>query len=162
MNNIVEQAITLYRDGQSNEAVGLLSGYLTDPEWGSLAHFHTAFAYDRQGDEKKAIPHYRQALLGSLNRKDRFDALLGLGSSLRCLGEYVAATETFELLLSEYPDSQSAQPFYAMCLYNTGRGKEACQLLMKLLLATTDNQEIKAYQAALALYAEDLDQTWID
>ena len=55
------------------------------------AHLLMAWNRDAQGDEQEAIPHYQQALKGSLSEADHFDALLGFASSLRCLGEYEQA-----------------------------------------------------------------------
>jgi tetratricopeptide (TPR) repeat protein len=63
----------------------------------------------------------------------------------------------FESALSEYPNAIEVQPFYAMCLHNLGRHKEATALLLKLLLATTNSEAIKGYQRAISLYADDLD-----
>ena len=52
------------------------------------------------------------------------------------------------------------QPFYAMCLYNVGRHKEATSLLLKLLVSTTNSEAIQGYQRAILGYAEDLDRQW--
>ncbi|RXJ71724.1 hypothetical protein CS022_19955 [Veronia nyctiphanis] len=165
MEDIIQSAIALKRADKADEAISLLSQYLDDPEVSALAHFHIACCYDWQGKEKEAIPHYRVSLTNDderidLEEKLRFDALLGLGSSLRCLGEYQAATDTFETLFEEFPDADAAEPFYAMCLYNVGRHKEACQRLMALLLKTTKSEDIALYREALSLYAQDLDRTW--
>lgn len=47
-----------------------------------------------------------------------------------------------------------------MCLYNLGRHKEAIALLLELLVSTTNDESIKAYQQAILLYAKDLDKRW--
>ncbi|MGY5611693.1 tetratricopeptide repeat protein [Vibrio brasiliensis] len=78
----------------------------------------------------------------------------------RSLGQYQQALGYFEQTMDEYPKSLEVQPFYAMCLYNLGRHKEATSLLLKLLVNTTNSEEIKQYQEAISLYAEDLDRTW--
>jgi tetratricopeptide (TPR) repeat protein len=73
---------------------------------------------------------------------------------------YSEALTYFEQTLSEYPNSVEVQPFYAMCLYNLGRHKEATSLLLELLVSTTNSDAIKEYQRAISLYAKDLDRTW--
>ena len=66
----------------------------------------------------------------------------------------------FDELLGKYPESQAALPFYAMCLYNLGQHKRAMEILLTLLADTTESSEIKAYEAAIHLYASDLDRKW--
>ncbi|MEC7962845.1 MAG: hypothetical protein VX201_06205, partial [Pseudomonadota bacterium] len=63
-------AIALYRSEQGDNAVELLSGHLSDHNIGHLAHFHTAFAYDSQGDEKKALRKRFDALKADVRPKD--------------------------------------------------------------------------------------------
>ena len=157
MHSIVEQAIALRRNQQYKESRALLAPLVDDIQYGAIAHLHTAWSYDNQGLEHEALPHYKSALEGILSPHDRLDALLGLASTLRSLGEYSEALHYFESALSEYPNAIEVQPFYAMCLYNLGRHKEATALLLKLLLATTNSEAIKDYQRAISLYADDLD-----
>lgn len=96
-----------------------------------------------------------------LSLVERFDALFGLAASTyRSLGMYSEALIYFEQTLNEYPSSIEVQPFYAMCLYNLGRHKEATSLLLKLLVSTTNSDAINEYQRAISLYAQDLDKTW--
>ena len=52
------------------------------------AHLHISWSYDSQGSEREAVEHYELALSGELSLEDRFDALLGLASTLRSLGQY--------------------------------------------------------------------------
>lgn len=73
---------------------------------------------------------------------------------------YSEALSYFEQTISEYPSCIEIQPFYAMCLYNIGRHKEATKLLLELLVSTTNSNAIKEYQRAISLYAQDLDRTW--
>ncbi len=86
--------------------------------------------------------------------------MFGLACTYRSVGDYSEAVGYFEQTLNEYPDSIEPKPFYAMCLYNVGRHKEATSLLLDLLVSTTNSNEIKQYQRAISLYAKDLDRTW--
>ena len=76
------------------------------------------------------------------------------------MGQYLEALSYFEQTLSEYPDSIEVQPFYAMCLYNVGRHKEAMSILLDLLVSTTNSGVIKEYQRTILLYSKDLDRKW--
>lgn len=106
------------------------------------------------------MPHYESALQGQLRTDERFDALFGLASTLRSLGRYKDAVVYFELTISDYPDRIEVKPFYAMCLYNLGQYKAATELLLDLLVSTTDSAAIKRYQRAISFYAQDVDRTW--
>lgn len=138
----------------------MLSPLLSHSELGPIAHLHMAWSYDNEGKEQNAVHHYELALLGTLPKSDRFDAMFGLASTLRCLGKYDQALDYFKQTIAEYPDAVEVKPFYAMCLYNLGRAHEAVSILLKLLLSTTDSGEIRQYQRAISLYAEDLDRKW--
>ena len=62
---------------------------------GAEQAFKFASAHDRRGEEAEAIPFYRRALALGLDGENRKGALLGLGSSLRNVGQ---AAEAVELL----------------------------------------------------------------
>lgn len=164
MNQTLQQAIVLRQAGEYDASRQRLTGLLDDPALAAAAHLHIAWAYDNQGLETEAVTHYEQALAshpaGALNPADRLDALLGLASTLRSLGRYTEAIRWFEQGLHEFPHSRALTPFYAMCLYNVGRHKEAVALLLTLLGETSSDEEIHAYRRAIALYAADLDRVW--
>lgn len=160
MENIIEQAIELRKEAKYDESRALLTQLLDTKSYSAKAHLHIAWSYDKQGKEQEAMTHYLSSLSGLLSPVDRFDALFGVASTYRSLGMYSEALSYFEKTLHEYPDSIEVQPFYAMCLYNLGRHKEATSLLLELLLSTTNNDAIKQYHRAISLYAQDLDKTW--
>lgn len=160
MATVLQKAIELRKQGHYHESRVLLESLLTDSVDAAKAHLHIAWSYDNEGKEQQATKHYLASLEGSLSKTERFDALFGLASTYRSLGKYEAALEYFEQTLDEYPDSIEVKPFYAMCLYNTGRHKEATSLLLDLLISTTKSEAIKEYQRAIELYAKDLDKTW--
>ncbi|CAH6865729.1 TPR_REGION domain-containing protein [Vibrio chagasii] len=160
MDTIIKQAIELRKDAKYQESRDLLATLLTDENYVAKAHLQIAWSYDNQGQEQHAIEHYVLSLQGRLSSVERFDALFGLASTYRSLGQYTEALSYFEQAMSEYPDSLEVQPFYAMCLYNLGRHKEATSLLLELLVSTTNSEAIKEYQRAISLYAQDLDKTW--
>ncbi|MFM2601024.1 tetratricopeptide repeat protein [Vibrio fortis] len=160
MESIIKQAIELRKESKYQESRALLRTILNDDTFAAKAHLQIAWSYDNEGKEQEAIDHYLSSLSGSLSSAERFDALFGLASTYRSLGMYSEALTYFEQTLSEYPNSVEVQPFYAMCLYNLGRHKEATSLLLELLVSTTNSDAIKEYQRAISLYAQDLDRTW--
>ncbi|MBY7997526.1 tetratricopeptide repeat protein [Vibrio fluvialis] len=160
MKNIITQAIELRKEAKYQESRALLATLLNDERYAAKAHLQIAWSYDNEGKEQEAIGHYLSSLVGHLSSVERFDALFGLASTYRSLGNYSEALSYFEQTISEYPDSVEVQPFYAMCLYNLGRHKEATSLLLELLVSTTNSDAIKQYQHAISLYAKDLDRVW--
>lgn len=160
METTISQAIALRKEQKYQESRDLLATLLSDKNFAAKAHLQIAWSYDNQGKEQQAIEHYVLSLQGKLSSVERFDALFGLASTYRSLGQYTEALSYFEQTMSEYPESLEVQPFYAMCLYNLGRHKEATSLLLELLVSTTNSEAIKEYQRAISLYAKDLDKIW--
>jgi tetratricopeptide (TPR) repeat protein len=120
-----------------------------------------AFALDREGREREALASYRQALAGDgLSNDERRRGLLGLGSTLRALGEYAEAVDVLSAARAAFPDDRAFEPFLALALYNVGRHAEAVELLVTCLAETTSDDEIAGYRRALLFYAPRLDETW--
>ncbi|WP_299491752.1 tetratricopeptide repeat protein [uncultured Shewanella sp.] len=162
MDSVIQAAIKLRESGQYQQSRSLLNELLLKSQYCALAELHIAWSYDNEGNEKCAIEYYSRALEGQLSATQRFDALFGLASTHRALGHYTYALRYFEIINTEYPHEIASKPFYAMCLYNMGRHKEAMSLLLQLLLSTTNENDIKRYQRAIRLYARDLDKIWCD
>ena len=160
MDDNLEIAIQLRKQGQFEVSRNVLHALIDAKQDIAQAHLHIAWSYDSQGSEREAVEHYELALSGELSLEDRFDALLGLASTLRSLGQYQKALTFFEQAVSEYPSAKQILPFYSMCLYNLGRHKQAITILLNLLIEETDNQAILNYQSAIKIYAQDIDKTW--
>ncbi len=158
--SLIEQAVALRKSGDHNASIALLKPLLDDELYCASASLHIAWSYDQQSQEQQAVPFYQAALKGPLTPSERFDALFGLASTLRSLGDYQNAQHYFEQTLQEFPEHLEVKPFYAMCLYNLGDAKSAVALLLELLVSTTDSEAIQDYQRAIRLYAADLDRTW--
>ncbi|WP_414931279.1 tetratricopeptide repeat protein [Vibrio europaeus] len=160
MVDIINKAIELRENGQHVESRALLSSLLNNESYAGLAHLQIAWSLDNEGKEQDAIHHYLKSLSHDLSQIDRFDALFGLASTYRSLGQYSEALAFFEKTIFEYPNRLEVKPFYAMCLYNLGRNKEAVSLLLEVLVSTTESDEIKKYRRAISLYSRDLDRVW--
>lgn len=160
MEQIINQSIALRGEGKYEESRILLKKLLQDTAYSAKANLHIAWAFDNEGKETEAIEHYKLALKGPVSSGEQFEILFGLACTYRSLGEYDLALGYFEEVFSTFPDVIEVKPFYAMCLYNLGRHKDAVSLLLELLVNTTNADSIKDYQKAILLYAKDLDKTW--
>ena len=161
MQNVIDEAIRLREEDCFDESIAILQTLISIPGYSGKAYLHIAWSFDAQGKEKEAIPNYKKALIkGQLSSAEKFDCLLGLASSLRCLGQYEEADGYFERTIQDFPEKIEIIPFYAMNLYNLGRSKESVSVLLRLLIQSTGSEDINAYQRAIEMYASDLDKTW--
>lgn len=67
-------------------------------------NYQCAWIHDLLGLEREAIPFYKKAIQGRLSGDDLKSALLGMGSTYRCIGEHAKA---MELLLTSLADTSS-------------------------------------------------------
>jgi tetratricopeptide (TPR) repeat protein len=156
----LQTAIDLREGGQYEESRRLLLELLQTHPDDPQVNYHCAWAHDRMGLERAAVPFYEQAIAHGLSGDDLAGALLGLGSTYRCLGMYDAAAVTLQKGCEQFPTKRAFEAFLAMTFYNLGRAKEAVELLLRLLAETSQAPEISQYRRALTFYAKDLDQIW--
>lgn len=154
------EAVSLREDGEVEKAVRLLVELQRDHPDDPQVNLQCAWAHDKLGLERKAIPFYEKAIELGLEDQDLRDALLGLGSTYRALGESGAAARTLAEGVERYPEDRAMQVFYAMALYSNDQPKEACELLLRVVVGTTADEEILRYRPAIDIYAADLDQMW--
>ncbi|GAA3043888.1 tetratricopeptide repeat protein [Streptomyces roseofulvus] len=152
------RAVRLREQGQTEQAreqlVELVEKYPADSE----IAYQTAWVHDVLGLEREAVPFYERALSGAgLSPEDRHGAFLGLGSTHRILGSYDKAVQTLRQGLDEFPDDAALHAFLAMGLYNQGENRQAVQLLLKTLAATSSDRRVQDYRRAIEHYADDLD-----
>ncbi|WCD90605.1 hypothetical protein KPP03845_107033 [Streptomyces xanthophaeus] len=153
------EAVRLREQGHHEQARHRLLALAADrPEDAEVA-YQTAWVHDVLGLEAEAVPFYESSLRGGLSPQDRRDALLGLGSTYRVLGQYEKAVSTLRLGLGEFPGDGALQTFLSMALFNTGHHHESMELLLKLLAATSGDPGIGRYRRAIEHYAGDLDET---
>lgn len=122
--------------------------------------YQTAWVHDALGLEREAVPYYERALALGLAGEERAGALLGLGSTLRTLGDYKVAATVLRTGVAEFPERRVFEIFLAMALYNLGRHADAMQRLLLALVDTSDDASIRAYQRAIRFYSDRLDETW--
>ncbi len=155
----LEKAAGLRKSGQQSDALDVLLPLLERFPQQADIHYQIAWTYDSMGRESEAAPFYEQALSLGLSFH-RAEAFLGLGSTYRCLGQYEKSLETFDKGIAEFPNNQALKTFRALSLYNLQNYSRSVEELLLVLLATTQDQNIKSYEKALRFYSDKLDQIW--
>jgi tetratricopeptide (TPR) repeat protein len=136
--------------------VQLASEFPTNP----VVQYKTACVHDFLGLERDAIPYYHAAIENDLPGADLRAAYLGLGSTYRTLGQYAESKKILLEGLSHFPDANEMKIFLAMTLYNLGENHEAVSSLLKIVVETTSDKEIKDYERAIRFYSDDLNKKW--
>jgi len=136
--------------------IELHSEFPDDPQ----INYQCAWIHDLLGLEKEAIPFYEKAIRLGLSGADLKSALLGLGSTYRCIGEYQKSIDTFQHALALFPDSHEFNVFLGMTYYNIGNYSKAMELMLNSLADTSSDEGILRYQRAIRFYSDKLDQTW--
>ena len=163
MNPLQEElasAIRLREAEHHQEARQLLidihSKYPQNPQ----VNYQCAWIHDLLGLEREAIPFYEEAVRQGLEGDDLKSALLGMGSTYRCIGEYQKSIDTFQRALSLFPDAHEFKVFLGMAYYNVGEHLKAMELLLSSLAETSSDLGIRRYQRAIRFYSNKLDQIW--
>lgn len=163
MNALQEKlasAIKLRESEKHQEArqflLALHAEFPEDPQ----VNYQCAWIHDLLGLEREAIPFYEKAIQTELSGDDLKSALLGMGSTYRCIGEYQKSIETFQHALSKFPDAHELKVFLGMAYYNIGEHSKAMELLLNSLADTSSDEGILRYQRAICFYSDKLDQTW--
>ncbi len=160
MNEILKKAISLRKSGDFEASLDLLiQALVNEPESADL-NYHAAWACDCLGKEKQAAPFYEKAIEKGLLDTDLRDALLGLGSTYRCLGEYEKSLSILDRAIEEFPDSKELNVFRTLTLHNLGRYEDSYSELLNILIETTEDKGIKGYAATLKNYSRCLDKLW--
>ena len=153
-------AIKLRESQNYEEARQLLlelhSEFPEDPH----VNYQCAWIHDLLGLEREAIPFYEKAIQAGLNSDDLKSALLGMGSTYRCIGEYQKSIETLQHARTLFPDSHEFKVFLGMAYYNIGEYSTAMALLLNSLVDTSSDEGILRYKRAILFYSDKLDQTW--
>ena len=126
----------------------------------SQVNYQYAWIHDLLGLEREAIPFYEKAVQEGLSGDELKGALLGMGSTYRCIGEYQKAKETFQHALKLFPERHEYKTFLAMTYYNLGDYLKAMELLLNSLAETSNDEGVLRYQRAIRFYADKLDETW--
>ncbi len=119
-----------------------------------------AWSCEVLGQYREAARAYERAIALGLPPHDLSGAFLGLGSALRCLGEYSRAAQVLRQGQLQFPTQREFEVFLALTLHNLGHHAEAMQTLLTTLIETADDVGIAAYQRTLRFHAGQLDRKW--
>jgi len=159
-SNQLAEAVELRKNGKPEQAMQILQDLLkANPEDADI-NYQAAWTCDSMGHESAAVPYYEKAIANGLSGVNRKGAMLGLGSTYRCLGEYEKSLAVFDRAVQEFPEERSLKVFRALTLYNIGRHEDSVGELLVQLLDTSGDSSIKTYEKALRFYSDKLNQTW--
>ncbi len=156
----LSRAIQLRKEKQVEEARDLLLDLHAEYPNDAQVNYQCAWVHDLLGLEREAIPFYEKAVQTGLNNEELQGALLGMGSTYRCIGEYKKAYDTFQQAIQLFPERHEYRTFLAMTYYNLGEPAKAMELLLNSLAETSNDAGVIKYKNAIQFYADKLDQTW--
>ncbi len=119
-------------------------------------NYQLAWSCDVLGRAADALPHYEKAIALGLPPNELSGALLGLGTTLRSLGQLDRSAEVLRSGKSRFPENREFDVFLALTLHAQGRHAEALKLLLDTLCDTTDDPGLTAYQRAIRFHAAGL------
>ena len=122
--------------------------------------YQCAWSFDILGEETKAVAFYEKAIDLGLPNDEMEGAIIGLGSTYRALGYYEKSKRVFLRGIELFPNNKAIQVFYAITLYNLSDHSNATELLLEVLLETTEDKQILEYERALKFYSKHLDDVW--
>jgi len=163
MNSLQEKLtcdVQLRESGKHDEARALLREIHSEFPYNAQVNLQYAWIHDLLGLERDAIQFYERAVRSGLSGDDLQSALLGMGSTYRCIGEYQKAKETFLRALELFPERNEFKVFLAMTHYNLSEHSKAMELLLTSLVETSKDEGIVSYERAIRFYADKLDETW--
>ncbi|MCK6599044.1 MAG: tetratricopeptide repeat protein [Bdellovibrionaceae bacterium] len=160
MEDKLLKAIQLRKDNKPDQALTLLAELLKSNPDDPNVNYQMAWTCDFMGKESEAVPFYEKAISNGLSGEDRKGAMLGLGSTYRCLGEYQKSLKVFDQAIKDFTEDRSLKVFRALTLYNIGKSEDSVGELLVQLLDTTNDQSIKTYEKALRFYSDKLSETW--
>ncbi|WP_427138809.1 tetratricopeptide repeat protein [Psychrobacillus psychrodurans] len=156
----IEEAIILRNNGMKNESNELLLKLVEKYPSNASIFYQCAWSFDILGEETKAVAFYEKAIDLGLPNDEMEGAIIGLGSTYRALGDYEKSKRVFIRGIELFPNNKAIQVFYAITLYNLSDHSNATELLLEVLLETTEDKQILEYERALKFYSKHLDDVW--
>jgi tetratricopeptide (TPR) repeat protein len=153
---LLKQAIQMRTEQRFAEAERILQSLLAEDPANGIVAYHMAWLCDNQGREHEAISFYARALEGTLSGEDRRGAMLGLGSSYRCIGEYERSVEILDKATHEFEAHAEFVVFRALALRKLNRNDEAFAIILRQLALTTGDERLAKYKRALLECADEI------
>lgn len=111
--------------------------------------YQLAWTCDTLGRHAEALLYYEKAIALGLPPNELSGAFVGLGSTLRALGQPARASEVLRAAKLQFPDNRELDAFLALALHDEGKHAEALALALELVCDTTDDPGLTAYGRAL-------------
>lgn len=111
--------------------------------------FQLAWTLDTIGRHADALPCYEKAVALGLPPNELSGALIGLGSTLRLLGQFDRSAEVLRSGQVQFPDNPEFNVFLALTLHDLGAHAEALRLALDTLCQTTEDPGLTAYQRVI-------------
>ena len=112
-------------------------------------NYQLAWTCDVLGRAQEALPFYEKAVALGLPPNELSGALIGLGSTLRALGQLERSAEILRSGKVQFPDNPEFDVFLALTLHASGRHADALRLALDTLCDTTEDPGLTAYQRAI-------------
>lgn len=111
--------------------------------------YQIAWTCDTLGRHEQALPAYEKAVALGLPPNELSNAYIGLGSTLRLLGQLERSAEVLRTGKLQFPDNREFDAFLALTLHAQGKHGEALALALETLIDTTEDPGLTAYGRAL-------------
>ena len=111
--------------------------------------YQLAWTCDTLGRTEEALPYYEKSVALGLPPNELSGALLGLGATLRTLGQLVRATAVLRSGKAQFPDNREFDVFLALVLHAQQKHAEALQLVLEVLCDTSEDPGLTAYQRVI-------------
>ncbi len=118
--------------------------------------YQIAWTCDTLGRHEQALAAYDKALALGLPPNEHSNALIGLGSTLRSLGQLDRSAEILRSGQRLFPENREFDAFLALTLHAQGKHAEALALALDTLITTTEDPGLTAYGRALRQAASQL------
>jgi tetratricopeptide (TPR) repeat protein len=156
MQEAILRAIELRRESQHTEALAILLDLVNQHPDDAKVNYELGCTYDHQGVEDEAIAFYEHAIHCGIAGEDLRGALVGLGSSYRCVERFGDAARVLQKGAAAFPDAKEIDVFLALTRYNMGEHAEAMRLLLNHIADNSADAGTQMYRRAIAYYAEHL------
>lgn len=107
--------------------------------------FQIAWTAETLGRHTEALPAYEKAIALGLPPNEHSGALVGLGNTLRALGQHGRAMHIFRTGKSLFPQNREFDVFLALALHDLGKHGESLALVLETLCDTTEDPGLTAY-----------------
>ncbi|WP_438482658.1 tetratricopeptide repeat protein [Oleiharenicola lentus] len=112
-------------------------------------NYQLAWTADVLGRMNDALPYYEKAVALGLPPNELSGAMIGLGSTLRQLGQLDRSADVLRSGKLQFPDNAEFDAFLALTLHAQGNHADALRLALEILCDTSEDTGITAYQRAL-------------